>query len=127
VYDLGNGYVVKVARNKRGIAQNKVEHHIASKSNSALFAKVPQVSSNYHLLIMEKADRIKNMSEVWKHFDVQNNRQLFRLKELKDIPSKYGLLLPDLCRPVNWGKTDRGPVIIDYGFTWRVRNNYYLF
>jgi hypothetical protein len=125
VFDLGNEYVVKVAKNKKGIAQNEAEHQISLINRSNLFAKILQVSEDFSLLIMEKADRIKKISDVWKYFNVKSNRKLFQLEELKDISSKYNLLLPDLCRPANWGKINERPVIIDFGFTRKVKKKYY--
>ena len=39
VYDLGNRYVLKVAKNLAGIAQNKSEYKISSYDETNLFAK----------------------------------------------------------------------------------------
>jgi len=39
VYDLENGYVVKVANNNKGIAQNKTEYKISLSDNTNLFAR----------------------------------------------------------------------------------------
>ncbi len=125
VYDLGNGYVVKVAKNKRGLAQNKAEYAIASVDHTDFFAKVPQVSENFGYLIMERAEKISKISEVWTYYKVKSNKQLFRLEGLKGISSTYHLMLPDLCRPANWGRIRGRPVIIDYGFTQNVRKKYY--
>jgi len=125
VFDLGNGYVVKVAKNMAGIAQNRVEHQISLRDNSNLFAKVIEVSGDFQFLIMEKADRINNFSHVLKYFNVSNNRELVRLKEMQTIQWKYNLLLADLCRNSSWGIIDGVPVIIDYGFTAQVQRRYY--
>jgi len=124
VFDLGNGYVVKVAKNSKGVAQNKAEFEIASGCRSRLFAKIPIASRDFSLLIMEKADRIRHMSKVWSYYNVSSNKELFQLKELMDIPT-YGLLLPDLRKSASWGIIKNRPVIIDYGFTWYVKNKYY--
>jgi len=125
VFDLDNGYVVKVAKNRKGIAQNEAEYQISSRSNSVLFAKVLQVSEDYRMLIMQKAEVIKHISEVWEYFNVQNNRALYYVEEIRYISSEYNLLMADLYRPVNWGKINSRPVIIDFGFTKRVRKKYY--
>lgn len=125
VFDLGNGYVVKVAKNIRGIAQNEAEYNISSMTDSHLFAKIPCVSEKYGLLIMEKAESIRDISYVWKYFNVKSNRELLQVEELKDISSKFNLLLADFGRSVNWGKINGRPVIIDYGFTQKVRKKYY--
>jgi hypothetical protein len=126
VYDLENGYVVKVAKNKKGIAQNKTEYKISLLDNTNLFAKVLDVSENFEYLVMEKAIKINDIYYVWKYFNVRSNKQLYRVKELQNISYRYGLLLIDLRRPVNWGLLNGRPVIIDYGYTEEVRRRYYM-
>ncbi|HHX11671.1 MAG TPA: hypothetical protein GX731_02535 [Clostridiales bacterium] len=125
VYDLGNGYVAKVAKNNRGIAQNQAEHHISSSDHSNIFAKTIKVSEDFRLLIMEKAVRIRDFSEVRDFFNVESNRELFQLEEIKSVFPNYNLLLNDLYRSSNWGMINNRPVIIDYGFTQSVRRRYY--
>jgi len=126
VYDLRNGYVAKVARNKKGIGQNEAEYKIALADDTNLFAKIAGVSEGFSLLVMEKADKIKYISYVWNYFNVRNNKELYRIKELRDISTIYGLLLTDLGRPVNWGQLNGKPIIIDYGFTKEVRRRFYM-
>ncbi len=60
VYDLDNGFVIKIARNIRGIAQNKAEFLISNDDNSFLLAKVYFISDDYRYLIMKKANNIKS-------------------------------------------------------------------
>lgn len=125
VFDLGNGYVVKVAKNRKGIAQNKAEYQIALVDHSNLFANISQVSENYGLLVMEKAEPINSFSKVLLYYKVKNIREFLLLKELQNIFTHYHLLQGDLCRPVNWGIVNNRPVIIDYGFTISVKRKYY--
>jgi len=125
VYDLENGYVIKVARNKAGIAQNKAEYKISSNDKSNLFAKVVQASNDFNLLVMQKADKINNILYVWNYFDAKSKRELFNSKQLQDIKKNYNLLLGDLARKSSWGIINGRPVIIDYGFTREVRQRYY--
>ncbi|MDR3596839.1 hypothetical protein [Clostridium sp.] len=125
VFDLGNGYVVKVARNLAGIAQNKSEYKISHKDNSGLFAKVVQVSNDFSMLIMEKADKINNISYIWRYFNASNEEELVNSKELQKIKQDYNLVLGDLERQSSWGIIDGRPVIIDYGFTKDVSRKYY--
>lgn len=127
VFDLGNGYVIKVAKNEAGIAQNESEYKISYYDESNLFAKVVQVSKDFRFLIMEKADKIYNISDVWKYFNVRSKIELFNLKELKNILKKYNLLLDDLDRKSSWGMIDGRLVIIDYGFTREVCERYYFY
>ena len=125
VFDLGNGYVIKVAKNQAGIAQNKSEYRISSNDYSYLFAKVIQVSNDFKLLIMKKADRIYNISYVWTYFNVKSKKELFKSKEFQNIKMKYNLLLGDFARKSSWGIIEGRPVIIDYGFTRDVMKRYY--
>lgn len=125
VFDFGNGCVIKVARNTRGIAQNKAECKISSVADSSLLARVLNVSEDFRFLIMEKADNIEDISYVWNFFNVRNNDEFNQIQELKDICSKYNLLFWDLGRPVNWGKINGKPVVIDYGYTENVESQFY--
>lgn len=125
VFDLRNGYVVKVAKNMAGIAQNQNEYAISCYDNSDLFAKVAQASNNFYFLIMEKADKIDNISEVFKYFKVNGKKELFHLKKLQNIKRNYNLLLGDFDRKSNWGIIKGRPVIIDYGFTREISETYY--
>lgn len=127
VFDLGSGYVIKVAKNEAGIAQNESECMISYYDKSDLFAKVVQVSNDFRFLVMEKADKIDSITEVWKFFDVRSKSELFNLKELRKILNNYNLLLSDLSRKSSWGMINGRPVIIDYGFTREVCERYYFF
>jgi len=126
VYDLSNGYVVKAAKNKKGIGQNEAEYKISLADDTNLFAKVTGVSDRFTLLVMEKSDKIKHISYVWNYFNVRSNKQLYRIKELQDISTRYSLLLIDFGRPANWGQLNGNPVIIDYGYTKEVRRRFYM-
>lgn len=125
VFDLGNGYVVKVARNRKGVAQNYTEKDISIRDRSGLFADILDISEDGKFLIMEKAELITDMRIVWNYFAVKNNHELSRKKEIKELYVKYYLLIPDLFRSINWGMINGKPVIIDYGFTRAVRQRYY--
>ncbi len=125
VYDLENDYVVKVAKNNKGIAQNKVENHISLSDHSSIYAKVIKVSEDFRMLIMEKAVHIKDFSEVRRYFNVQSNRELFQVQEIRHVLINHSILLNDLYRTANWGMINNRPVIIDYGFTQAVRRKYY--
>lgn len=125
VFDLGNGYVIKVAKNEAGIAQNKSEYKISISDNSKLFAKVIQVSKDFSLLIMEKAKKLNDISYVWEYFDVKNKKELFNSEQIQNIKKNYNLLLGDFNRESNWGILKGRPVIIDYGFTREVKAKYY--
>lgn len=125
VFDLGNGYVVKVAKNMAGIAQNECEYKISRSDDSDLFAKVIRVSSDFNFLIMEKAKKINHMSDIWEYFNVGSKKELIKSEEMQNIWKNYNLLLGDFKRKSNWGMINGRPVIIDYGFTREVMARYY--
>lgn len=127
VFDLRNGYVIKVAINSAGILQNQSEYRISCKDKSGLFAKVVRVSNDFRILIMEKAEKIYNISRVYEYFNVKSKEELFNLEELKNIFKENNLLTGDLNRESNWGVINGRPVIIDYGFTREVCRRYYFF
>lgn len=127
VFDLGNGYVMKVAKNRAGIAQNKSEYRISSIDSSNLFAEVIRVSRGFDILVMRKAYRIKNFGDILDYYKVRSNEDLFGLREFQKIQYKYNLLSGDLSRVSSWGIINGRPTIIDYGFTREVREKYYSF
>lgn len=125
VFDLGNGYVVKVAKNNAGIAQNKMEYRISLRDSSNLFAKVIQASDDFYAIVMQKADKIYDFSYVCNYFNVESIRDVINLKKFQNIHYRYNLLLNDLCRTSSWGIINGKPIIIDYGFTKEIRERYY--
>ena len=64
VFNLNNGYVVKIAKNNAGIEQNKAEVSISNKDKSGIFAKVVQFAQNYEYIVMRKAHKIKDISYI---------------------------------------------------------------
>lgn len=125
VYDLRNGYVIKIAKNKAGLAQNKCEYRISCYDRSDLFARVIQVSKDFRFLIMEKAKKVNRISDIWNYFNVKSKEELINLSKIQKLKLNYNLLLGDIKRKNNWGILKGKPVIIDYGFTIDVREQYY--
>lgn len=125
VYDLGNNYVVKVAKNMAGREQNKAEYHISEEDSTGIFAKVIDVSYDYKMLIMRKAKKIKDMRIVWDYFNVGDKYEFYDSDYMQRLKTQYRLLLGDFEKTSSWGIIDGRPVIIDYGFTRHVERNYY--
>ena len=125
VYDLGNGYVVKVAKNEAGTEQNRAEYYISKDDDSGIFAKVINVSNDYSMLIMKKAKKVKNIKVVWHYFDAYDKHEFYKCRPMQKIKKKYKLLLGDFAKASSWGLIDGRPVIIDYGFTEYVQRHYY--
>ncbi|NLO09202.1 MAG: hypothetical protein GX129_04950 [Clostridiales bacterium] len=127
VFDLENGYVVKAAKNRKGIEQSKAEYRISNMDQNNIFAQVIALSDDYKYLIMEKAQRINSFSVIWDYYKVRNNRQLFSLEVFNKLLPMYDLLPNDLYRLSSWGIVKERPVIVDYGFTRGVRKFYNIF
>ena len=125
VYDLNNGYVVKIAKNMAGVEQNRIVYKISEEDNSEILARVVQASKRYNFIIMRKAKKVRNIYDIWDYFNVKNRMEFFNLPELKKLKSNYNLLLNDLNKKSSWGIIDGKPVIIDYGFTKRIKERYY--
>lgn len=64
VYDLRNGYVVKHAKNNKGMAQNQTEYVICSLDSSGIFAPAPALSEDGLYLIMVRAEKIMDFNQV---------------------------------------------------------------
>ncbi|WP_370773252.1 hypothetical protein [Clostridium sp.] len=125
VYDLNNGFVIKIARNIKGIAQNEAEFLISNDDESSLFAKVYFLSDDYKYLIMEKANGIKSEKELLNYFKIQNKKQLKSNEDIKEVHNKYNLVWADLYKFTSWGKIKDKLVLIDYGYTKEIYNKFY--
>lgn len=125
VFDIGNGFVVKVAKNEAGLMQNEAEYKISRYDKSGIFAPIVNKCRNNLMLIMEKADYIEDISLVWNYFGVQDKWDFYRHPSIRRLEKKYNLLLGDLNRPSSWGIINGRPMIIDYGFTRGVKEAYY--
>ena len=125
VYDLNNEYVLKVAKNKAGLAQNRSEYKIYKKDNSKLFANILYASDDYNFIIMRKAKKVHDISDVWNYFNVSSKFEFYNLSFIRRLRNKYNLILADLNRPSSWGIIDKKYVIIDYGFTIDVKEKHY--
>ena len=125
VYDLNNGFVIKIARNIKGIAQNEAEFLISNDDESSLFAKVYFLSDDYKYLIMEKANGIKSEKELLNYFKIQNKKQIKSNEDIKEVHDKYNLVWADLYKFTSWGKIKDKLVLIDYGYTKEIYNKFY--
>ena len=125
VFDLENGYAVKMAKNKKGYSQNIIEYFISMKIESELFAKIIAVSDDFSFVIMLKAEKVTGMRQVREYFNAKNNRQLVRTEEIRTICLENEIFFNDIVRAANWGIINDKPTIIDYGFTKDVRKRFY--
>ncbi len=125
VFNLNNGYVVKLASDVRGIEQNKAEYSIYHNSKSPFFAEITYLSDDSRFLVMAKAKRIKKIRTVFNHYKVRNMEHLLKLNNLYEDLKNNELSTGDLGRASSWGVIDSVPVIIDYGLTHSLFKKYY--
>ncbi|MDQ0875789.1 hypothetical protein QFZ77_004448 [Paenibacillus sp. V4I3] len=115
MYDLGNGYVIKIAKSKNGISCNHIEVNIYNsllKPIKKYLAKIKEYHKEYHWIAMKKYDRKFPVSSNYK-LKLKKLVKTFRANGI--IPSKgirhyYKPHAPNI-------RLKRGGqiVIIDYG------------
>jgi hypothetical protein len=121
VYDIGNGYVVKIAKNRFGIYQNKNEYRLALMYKGDLLAKAISVSGGYRMLVMQAAKTLNDIKPVLNYFNVKATEELYYAPELVGLARKHHLVMREFFVSRNWGLINDKPVIIDYGFIKRHR------
>lgn len=150
VYLTSNDTIVKLAKNDKGIAQNKAESN--PKMKSKFLNKILSHASNYAWIETQYLDKItekefekmtdikfsdfgesiryglKSVSgnkdkEKPKNFDKVSKSEIY--KEMKKIGEKFDLMPGDLAKISSWGKKNNYPVLIDAGLTKEVFSEFY--
>lgn len=147
-YVLSNRYVLKIAINQKGIAQNKAELKIASDSQTKEFiANVHTNDDDLKWIVLDivrpitQEDEFQKLTgDLWEDYvyflkmfmkrpDLKkhyNDEGTSFAKKVSEIASKHNLLLGDLIEIDHWGKTPDGRVVLlDYGFTESVWTDHY--
>ncbi|MBX9974047.1 hypothetical protein [Cytobacillus firmus] len=106
VYDLQNGYVVKIALRKRGFKSNKVEYNLFLNSPPKLQKHLcPVVELGQGWIIMKKVDKELPRSTEYEE----------KISNLGNLFLSYGIKPLDLKRK-NLALTQDGEItVIDYG------------
>lgn len=150
VYLSSKDTIIKLAKNDKGVAQNKAESNPDIKSDLA--NKVIRHADNYSWIESAYIDKItnkefkemtgmdfddfgesiryglKNVSgnkdrEKPENFEDIEGSDLY--KELKELGKKFKLMPGDLARISSWGKKDGKPILIDVGLTKDVFEDFY--
>jgi len=130
VYDLENGLVLKLARNKRGIEQNRNEAVIGlDHANHACVAPVTMSHERGYYLVMTKTAKV-NEEEFFCQYGSPFEDFLYFLRfqrpwnnaptiytEVRRVLHDYQLDHFDLSDKSSWGILNNNPVLIDYGLT----------
>lgn len=150
VYLSSQDTIIKLAKNDKGVAQNKAESN--PKMKSSLVNKVKKHSDNFAWIEVDFIDKITNKEfekmtgldfddfgesiryglksvsgntdrEKPENFDEIEKSDLY--KELKDLGKEFELMPGDLARISSWGKKDGKPILIDVGLTKEVFAEFY--
>jgi hypothetical protein len=150
VYLTSDKTILKLAKNDRGIAQNKVESN--PKMKSKYLNKVLRKASNHAWIEVSFLKKItvkqfekmtdldfddfgkaisyglktisgsKDLKEP-DNFDEVSKSSIY--KDLVDVGRKFKLMPGDIARISSWGTKDGSPVLIDAGLTKDVFEEYY--
>jgi hypothetical protein len=150
VYLTPSKTIIKLAKNDKGIAQNKAEAN--PKMKSKYLNQILSCAKNFawletHYLekITEKefeqmtglkfeqfGDSLRfSLKEISGNKDAKKPEDFDKVsesdiyKELKDIGQRFKLLPGDLARISSWGTKDGRPVLIDAGLTRDIFDEYY--
>ena len=150
VYLTPSKTIVKLAKNDKGIAQNKAESNPAMKSK--YLNEILGCAKNYawcetHYLekITEKefeemtgikfddfGEAIRyGLKEISGNSDKEKPENFEKVarsdiyKEVKDIGEKFKLLPGDMARISSWGSKDGRPILIDAGLTRDIFDEFY--
>ena len=138
--------VVKLAKNEKGIAQNKEEftisctskfvNKIISSDKNFIWIEVPYLEkitekdfeklTGFLFKDLEKCldySDSKKSSKKPDNFDTISKKPIY--KNLLSLIKDYKLLSGDIVRISSWGKKNNTPVLIDTGLTSKVYNKYY--
>ena len=150
VYSTSDDTIIKLAKNDKGLAQNKAESN--PKMKSKFLNKTLKHAKNHSWVEVNYLDKItvkdflkmtgiefedfgrairyglKNVSgntdkEKPKNFDKVSESEIY--KDLKRIGEKFDLMPGDLARISSWGCKDNCPVLIDAGLTKEVYDKFY--
>lgn len=143
-YLLSSKYVLKIAINNKGLAQNEAEVDVFTNPKSKpVVAKVYASDDEFRWLISDLVNPLKNGDEFTKltgvdfeEFMDQLNRTIKGGELPSDAPEllkatlatarQNKLMFGDLEEPGHWGKTPDGRIVLlDYGFTGEVWEKHY--
>lgn len=129
VYLIGDVYVLKIAKNNKGIAQNKTEIKISKCDEyDAIIANIVEYDDNGFYVISQKANRITD--NIFKDLTgLQFSDFLYYLRfnknwtgenkifydKINTLISRFDLDRFDISHESSWGVFNNKPVIVDYG------------
>ena len=149
VYKTNKNTVIKLAKNEKGISQNKVE--ASTKSKSKHVNPVLSHSKNYFWVEVPFLEKIttkqfeelcdvnfddfsKSLQYGLKHLENSSQKKPSKFdkisqcdlyKDILEVAKKLNLLPGDLIRISSWGTKNNVPVLIDVGLNKKVYEEHY--
>jgi uncharacterized protein YeaC (DUF1315 family) len=143
-YLLSSRYVLKIAINQKGIAQNETEVDVYTNPKSRpIVSKIHSEDPEYKWLVADVVKPItsekefKNITGIEFDYFIRKLRPLVSGTSSEELPEEFiqaavatiranQLLMADIEVLEHWGKTPDGrAVLLDYGFTREVWKNHY--
>jgi hypothetical protein len=150
IFDYNPGYVLKLAKNEKGIAQNSTEADGFLQQNyDHLITKVIDEDPENKWLVVEKATRASQADfmrtfgttrdnlcaylkmklqygkpiEKQEWFDKLNDNET--AQDILEMMVNYGMPPGDFCRQNSWGVVNGRLVLVDYGLTESILHEHY--
>jgi hypothetical protein len=139
-----NDLILKLAKNEKGLAQNQTESDGFMQQNyKDIIANVLDSDPNGLWILVEKAERVnkssfKTLTNInfdefcdyikkkieYKKVESELDNNHF-VQELLDLMINFTMPAGDICRISSWGKVKNRAVLIDYGLTSSIYEEYY--
>lgn len=131
VFQIGDEYILKLAKNNKGIAQNKTEIKISNSGKyKNIIANIFEYDDNGFYLIQQKAKPINDT--IFKEltglqlegflYSIRFNREWDKkwngynfYNEVKELINEFGLDRFDIANETSWGVINGKVIIVDYG------------
>ncbi|MFA6941679.1 MAG: hypothetical protein WCQ54_12000 [Clostridiaceae bacterium] len=126
VFAIDDNYVIKIAKNRNGYYQNKVEQFIYTNVNDQLRKYLcPIILFTSKCIIMRRAVPLPEIIKD-KSIDIKKIRsEITAWRDLNYLARKYYLYYSDVVKISSWGKLEDNYVLIDYGCTSKEGDFYY--
>lgn len=128
-YQFDDNFVIKISKNRTGKYQSRTENYIFNNIDEK-YKKYfcPIVWYRENMVVMRKALPFTEMlgvkhGNIFEFTNIKPDSEFFQT--LKKIARHYDLLYPDVKTISSWGILDNKPVLIDYGCTNRLYDEYF--
>ena len=139
VYDINNEYVLKLAKNNKGIEQNKTEINISKSGKyNDINANVVEFDDNGLYLIQQKAYRLteqgfKDITGLQLQgflYYLRHNREwdggnIKFYNKVNSLVNEFELDRFDIANESSWGIINNNVVMVDYGLDMNIARKLY--